>query len=69
MTAIGAIWLRAATVAQEALDGGSSETAFYAAKPVLARFFAEQYVAEHSSLLARVKSGADTIMALEVAAF
>ena len=69
VTAIGAIWLRAATVAQEALDGGSSETAFYAAKPVLARFFAEQYVAEHSSLLARVKSGADTIMALEVAAF
>jgi len=69
VTAIGTMWLRAAATAQDALNGGTSEKAFYGTKPVLARFFAEQYVAEHSSLLSRVKSGSDSIMALEAEAF
>uniref|UniRef100_UPI0032B15298 acyl-CoA dehydrogenase C-terminal domain-containing protein n=1 Tax=uncultured Abyssibacter sp. TaxID=2320202 RepID=UPI0032B15298 len=39
VTAIGTMWLRAAATAQDALNGGTSETAFYGTKPVLARFF------------------------------
>ena len=69
VTAVGTMWLKAAMTAKDALDAGSAEQDFYAAKPVLARFFAEQYVSEHSSLLARVQTGADTIMALDAAAF
>lgn len=69
VTAVGAMWLKAAMTAQDTLDAGTAEQDFYAVKPVLARFFAEQYVSEHSALLTRVQMGADTIMALDAAAF
>ena len=69
IVAVGWAWLRAARTCQDALANGTDDNQFYETKLVVGRFFMERYVAEHSSLLAKVTAGTDSMMALAVDAF
>jgi len=70
--AIGLMWLRMADAAVEALAGeGEAEAgrAFYEAKLVTARFYADRIMPNAGALRRKIESGAETIMALPVEAF
>ncbi len=69
IVAVGWSWLRAARCCLDRLAGGCDDEAFYRNKLLVGRFFMERYVSEHSSLLAKLSSGAETMMALEADAF
>jgi len=69
LVALGLMWLRMAKTASAALDGGSGEAAFYEAKLVTARHFAERALPDAGALRRKLEAGADTIMALPAEAF
>ena len=69
IVALGYLWLRSAKLAQAALDGGTTETAFYQAKLTTARFFIERILPQAGSLLAQIKSGKAAMMAMDEMAF
>lgn len=69
VVSVGWAWLQAAQTCQAKLDAGTDDAAFYTNKLIVGRFFMERYVAEHSSLLARVTAGAQTMMELDAEAF
>ena len=69
IVAVGAMWLRIVVTARRALADGAADAAFYESKLVVARFFFEQYGAEHGTLLARVEAGCESTMALPAEAF
>src|SRR3546814_10051367 len=49
IVAMGLMWLRSARAAQEALDAGGEDAAFYQAKLVTARFFGERVMPDARS--------------------
>ncbi len=55
---LGLMWAQMAKAAQDALDGGASDSAFYETKINTGRYY-----------MARIQSGADTVMALDAANF
>jgi alkylation response protein AidB-like acyl-CoA dehydrogenase len=57
------LWARMAAVAQQQLDAGSSETAFYSAKVKSADFYMSRVLSESSGLLAEVLAGKASLMA------
>ena len=65
IVATGLMWLRMATAAQKAIDAGEGDTAFYEAKIVTARFFAERVMPDAGALRRKIEGGSDSIMALE----
>ncbi len=67
--AIGLMWLRMADAAVEALAEGDDDKAFYEAKLVTARFYADRIMPNAGALRRKIESGAETIMALPVEAF
>ena len=67
--AIGWMWLRLATLAQEQLDAGEGDAAFLNAKIATARFYAEQQLPLCTTLRHRVKAGAGSMMALDAEQF
>ena len=69
IVAVGAMWLRIVVTARRALADGAADAAFYESKLVVARFFFEQYGADHGTLLARVEAGCESTMALPAEAF
>ncbi len=69
IVAVGWSWLRAAACCLRSLETEPADAAFYRNKLIVGRFFMERYVSEHSSLLSKLTSGADTMMALEAEAF
>jgi alkylation response protein AidB-like acyl-CoA dehydrogenase len=66
---LGLMWLRMATAAHAALDGGTDDTAFMEAKLMTARFFAERLLPETGSLRRKLEAGAEVIMAMPAEAF
>jgi hypothetical protein len=66
---LGLMWLRTAAAAQAALAAGSGDTAFYEAKLVTARYFAERFTPDAGALRRKLEAGAETMMALPVEAF
>jgi alkylation response protein AidB-like acyl-CoA dehydrogenase len=68
-TAIAFMWAKMAKTAQDALAGNSDNPAFYEAKIKTARYYMQRVLPATSAHLARIKSGADTVMALEADAF
>jgi alkylation response protein AidB-like acyl-CoA dehydrogenase len=56
-------WARMASVAQQQLAAGSSETAFYSAKVKSADFYMNRVLTESSGLLAEVMAGKESLMA------
>ena len=67
--AIGYMWARMAKTAQEALAGNCDDPAFYESKLATARYYMARTLPMVHTHLARIKSGADPVMALEAAAF
>jgi hypothetical protein len=58
------MWLRMAKVAAAALAAGDGETAFYEAKLVTARYFAERYAPDAGALRRKIEAGAAAMMSL-----
>ena len=66
---LGLMWLRMARAATDALASGAGDTAFYEAKRVTARYFAERIMPDAGALRRKIEAGADSLMALDEAAF
>ncbi len=69
IVALGLMWLRMARVAVRALDEGTGDAAFYQAKLVTARHFAERYTPDAGALRRKIDSGAAAMMELPADAF
>jgi hypothetical protein len=69
VVAIGLMWLRMAVAADKALAQGASDQEFLNAKLITARFYAQRVMPDTMSLRRKLEAGADTVMALSVAAF
>jgi len=70
LVALGYMWGLMAKTAQAALAAGAGDDAsFYENKLVTARYFMERVMPESAAHLARISSGADTMMALPAEAF
>jgi alkylation response protein AidB-like acyl-CoA dehydrogenase len=69
LLALGFMWARMAEVARERLAASASPREFYEAKLVTARFFMERMLPDVHSLLAKIRAGAESTMALEADAF
>jgi len=66
---LGLMWARMAKAAMEALEGGASDTEFYNTKIATGRYYMARQLPATSMHLARINTGADTVMALEAANF
>ncbi|MCG8272338.1 acyl-CoA dehydrogenase C-terminal domain-containing protein [Aquamicrobium sp. NLF2-7] len=69
LVALGYMWGRMVKASQEKLASGADDTAFHENKIVTARYFMERVMPETSAHLARISTGADTMMALPAEAF
>lgn len=63
--ALGLMWLRMATVAQAKLVAGEGDAAFFNAKLVTARHFAERILPDTGALRRKIEAGSEAMMALE----
>ena len=70
LVALGYMWGRMVKAARQKLgEGANGSAAFHENKLVTARFFMERVMPETAAHLARISSGADTMMALPAEAF
>ncbi len=70
LVALGYMWAQMAKAATEKLaDGADGREAFFETRLTLGRFFMERTMPETAAHLARISSGADTLMALPAEAF
>ncbi|MEL7481728.1 MAG: acyl-CoA dehydrogenase C-terminal domain-containing protein [Pseudomonadota bacterium] len=67
-TALAFMWAKMAKVAQDKITAGDTDP-FYARKLVTAKYFYERMLPEASAHLAKMKTGAETMMALDAEAF
>lgn len=66
---LGLMWARIAKAAGEALATGEGDTAFYQTKITTGRYYMARQLPMTGAHLARIQSGADTVMALDAANF
>jgi alkylation response protein AidB-like acyl-CoA dehydrogenase len=66
---LGLMWTQMAKAAYLALDAGAGDRAFYEAKIATGRFYMARQLPACSMHLARIETGADTVMALTAEAF
>ncbi|RBW57400.1 acyl-CoA dehydrogenase C-terminal domain-containing protein [Ruegeria sp. A3M17] len=66
---LGLMWAQMAKAAQDALDGGASDKEFYETKINTGRFYMARRLPATGMHLARIQTGADTVMALGAANF
>jgi alkylation response protein AidB-like acyl-CoA dehydrogenase len=69
IVALGLMWLRMARVAGAALAGGASDKAFYEAKLVTARYYAERFTPDAGALRRKMEAGSEAMMMLPLEAF
>jgi hypothetical protein len=69
LVTLGYMWVRMVKAAQEKLAAGEGDQQFYQNKLTLARFFMERMLPDTAAHLAKLKAGADTLMAMEAEAF
>lgn len=69
LVTLGLMWLRMAKVAQEKLASGGDDKAFYEAKLVTARYYAERFLPDAGALRRKLEAGGEAMMALDVEAF
>lgn len=69
LVALGFMWARMAKVAEEKLKAGEGNKAYLEAKLITARYYFERIMPESVAHLARIQSGADSMMALNADAF
>ena len=68
LTTLAYMWAKMAVVAQAAIDGGSNDE-FYTNKIITGRYFVLRMLPMMDAHLAKIKTGAEPLMALEAAAF
>ena len=66
---LGLMWAQMGKAAREALAAGATDAAFYETKLATGRYYMARQLPATSMHLARIQSGADTVMALEAANF
>ncbi|WP_417607456.1 acyl-CoA dehydrogenase C-terminal domain-containing protein [Primorskyibacter flagellatus] len=66
---LGLMWARMGLAAKTALDGGASDAEFYETKLATGRYYMARHLPATKMHLARIESGADTVMALDAANF
>lgn len=66
---LGLMWARMAKAANTALAEGTSDAAFYETKLTTARYYMARRLPATAMHLARIESGADTVMALDAEQF
>ncbi|KIC08155.1 acyl-CoA dehydrogenase [Leisingera sp. ANG-M1] len=66
---LGLMWAKMGKAAQEALDAGSPDAAFYETKLATGRYYMARRLPATKLHLARIESGADAVMALDADAF
>ena len=64
IVSLGLMWLRAAKVSQAKLAEGAGDKAFYEAKLVTARYFAERFTPDAGALRRKIEAGSDAMMTL-----
>jgi len=69
IVALGLMWLRMGKVAAQSLADGDGDAAFYEAKLVTARYFAERFTPDAGALRRKIESGAESMMELPQTAF
>jgi len=69
LVAVGSMWLLMAGAAQKALLAGTGDKAFYEAKLITARYYAERMLPDAGALRRKIEAGSDAMMALEPAQF
>ena len=68
ITSLAYMWAKMAVVAQAAIDGGSNDE-FYSNKLITGRYFVLRMLPQMGAHLAKLKTGAEPLMALDAAAF
>ncbi|MCR9128635.1 MAG: acyl-CoA dehydrogenase C-terminal domain-containing protein [Alphaproteobacteria bacterium] len=68
LTCMAYMWAKMAKVANAKIKAGDSDP-MYASKMVCAKYFVERWLPQADTHLARVETGAETLMALDAAAF
>jgi len=68
-TCLGFMWARMSKAAMEALEGGAEDAKFYETKIKTGRYYMARALPATGMHLARIQSGAETVMALEADAF
>ena len=68
LTCMAYMWAKMAKVANAKIKAGDSDP-MYASKMVCAKYFVERWLPQADAHLARVETGAETLMALDAAAF
>ncbi|RLJ59279.1 acyl-CoA dehydrogenase/hypothetical protein [Litoreibacter meonggei] len=66
---LGLMWAKMGKAAMEALEGGASDKAFYETKIATGKYYMARQLPATGMHLARIESGADTVMALDAANF
>jgi len=66
---LGLMWARMARVSRAALDAGTSDAAFHETKLATGRYYMARQLPMTATHLARIQSGAETVMALGAEAF
>ena len=69
LTTVAFFWSRMALVAQQQLDGGTTESDFYQSKIRTGQFFIDRILPQADALLAEIESGKDSLMALTAEQF
>jgi hypothetical protein len=69
LVTLGWMWLKMARVAQAKLAAGGEDKAFYEAKLVTARFYAERFLPDAGALRRKLEAGSEALMALDEDAF
>jgi len=66
---LGLMWAKMGKAAMDALEAGASDTAFYETKIATGKYYMARQLPATAMHLARIESGADTVMALDAANF
>jgi hypothetical protein len=69
LVSLGWMWLKMASAAQRALDGGGEDRPFLEAKLTTARFYAERELPLAKALRRKIEAGAETLMKIPAEAF
>ncbi len=69
IVSLGLMWLRMAKVSAAALTGGAADKAFYEAKLVTARYYAERFTPDCGALRRKLEAGSEAMMELPIEAF
>ncbi|MBU3974470.1 MAG: acyl-CoA dehydrogenase C-terminal domain-containing protein, partial [Alphaproteobacteria bacterium] len=68
LTALAYLWAQMAKAAQKQIDAGSTDP-YYANKLMTGRYFVERILPDTGAHLAKLKTGADVLMAMPAEAF